>query len=89
MNDDTLDFLSKDYHGRGIMTAVIGTLIESWIIPKMRARIIRTETFVENHGSTRVFEKNGFVVEECIELKGKSNSSGVKYEGLNLLSWKR
>jgi len=81
------DFLSSEYHSRGIMTSVISTVMKEWMLPCMNVHIIRTETFVGNAGSSKVFEKNGFVVEGCISFK-RVNASGADYGGLNTLCWR-
>lgn len=55
-----IDILSPSHHGKGIMTAVIHALIHDFAVPYMNARTIKATTYVENKGSARVFEKNGF-----------------------------
>ncbi|KAF5312794.1 hypothetical protein D9619_002818 [Psilocybe cf. subviscida] len=79
------NFLSPQYHGQGIMTDVVNTLLHEWCIPRMNVQYMWVSTFTGNIGSVRVFEKNGFVMiktrEEHTEAKGK-------IRGLNLLEWR-
>lgn len=59
------------------MTLAIGTLIEAWMKPRMGAREICADVFQGNHGSVRVFEKNGFVLETTLkEAKAILESKG-------------
>lgn len=59
-----IDFLSPDYHSRGVMTAVLRALMEAWVVPQMNVHTIRLCVLEGNIGSIRVFEKNGFEVSE-------------------------
>ncbi|KAF8486709.1 hypothetical protein JB92DRAFT_2759409 [Gautieria morchelliformis] len=71
------DYLAPSHHGQGIMTSAIGTLIEQWIKPRMGAKIIWANVWKGNHGSVRVFEKNGFVLEMTLEdSKARTESRG-------------
>lgn len=54
------------------MTVAIRTLIHEWMVPRMNARQMRVEVIKGNAASVRVFEKNGFVLEE----RGSSDNSG-------------
>ncbi|KAA8642005.1 hypothetical protein EYZ11_003958 [Aspergillus tanneri] len=54
------DWLAASHHGRGIMTAVMKTVLYDWAIPRMNARHFKVTAFAGNHGSVRVFEKLGF-----------------------------
>ncbi|CAE6433868.1 unnamed protein product [Rhizoctonia solani] len=56
------DYLQPTHHGRGIMTAAVKTVIESWAIPHMNAYKFWAATFPENVGSQKVFLKNGFQI---------------------------
>lgn len=75
------DYLAPEYHGRGIMTAVVKTQIEKWGIPRMNARRIRAGTFAGNVGSQKVFLKNGFkhimTLPDHMVVKGKSKTMEV------------
>ncbi|KAL4062581.1 hypothetical protein J3A83DRAFT_4310396 [Scleroderma citrinum] len=77
--------LAPSHQGRGIMTAVVGQLLHSWIIPRMNAQHIVAYTFIENVKSVRVFEKNGFVkvavIDEGIVVRGEQKS-------LSMLEWR-
>ncbi|KAI0094190.1 hypothetical protein BDY19DRAFT_911655 [Irpex rosettiformis] len=81
------DYLVASHHGKGIMSAAVSTLVSSWMVPRMNAQQIRVETFLSNRGSRRVFEKNGFVVEETVELK-KVIPCGKIIEGFDILWWR-
>ncbi|SJL06087.1 uncharacterized protein ARMOST_09423 [Armillaria ostoyae] len=78
------NYLSSSHHGRGIMTDVYATLLESWAIPRMGVRRMIGTAFEGNQGSVRVFEKNGFVMRKTIpnylEAKGVMRS-------LHVLDW--
>jgi len=82
------DYVAGPYHGRGIMTAAIRTVLHQWAIPRMNARTIRTEVFSGNVGSCRVFQKNGFVLEETLSDFTRVTSAGIKYVGMDILVWK-
>ncbi|KAK0481810.1 hypothetical protein IW261DRAFT_1583758 [Armillaria novae-zelandiae] len=75
------NYLSSSHHGRGIMTDVYATLLESWAIPRMGVRRMIGTAFEGNQGSVRVFEKNGFVMKRTIpnykEAKGVMRSLHV------------
>ncbi|KAK0208667.1 hypothetical protein DFS33DRAFT_1451579 [Desarmillaria ectypa] len=78
-------FLSSSHHGKGIMTDVYATLLESWAIPRMGVRRIIGTALEGNQGSVRVFEKNSFVMRKTIpdymEAKGVLRS-------LHVLDWR-
>ena len=69
------------------MSAAIGTLIRDWAIPRMGVRQIRVETFADNIGSRRVFEKNGFVYEKTVSVNKVTNSGRV-VNAMDILWWK-
>lgn len=54
------DYLRPSHHKRGIMSAVLKLLVESWAIPHMNARKFQASTFTQNVASQKVFLKNGF-----------------------------
>jgi len=76
------DYLKASHHKKGIMTAVVGTLLRAWCIPRVGVRHIRLPVFEDNYGSGRVFEKNGFVpykvVEEALEVSAKGEFPAKK-----------
>lgn len=80
------DYMASSHHGRGIMSKAIGTLIREWMVPRMNAKHMRTEAFVGNAASVRVFEKNGFVLEGTTKIE-RVTSAGVKHEGMHALTW--
>ncbi|KAI0651977.1 GNAT domain-containing protein [Trametes meyenii] len=82
------DYLASSHHGRGIMTAAVKTLLHEWGIPRMGVRQVRVETFTDNVGSRRVFEKLGFVVEKTVQLENRVLNSGRKIDGMVILWWK-
>lgn len=49
------------------MSLAIKTLIEQWVVPRMKVNIIKASLFTENAASRRVFERNGFVLWKTIE----------------------
>ncbi|KAI0784053.1 hypothetical protein C8Q75DRAFT_725113 [Abortiporus biennis] len=84
------DYLASSHHGRGIMSAVIGTVIREWVVPRMNAHLIRVEAYTGNTGSIRVFEKNEFVLEKTVEFeKPKILNSGTPQYGYCVLWWRR
>jgi len=74
------------------MTAVVGTLLKGWGVPRMNIRCVRVITLEGNIGSVRVFEKNGFVlrktVQDCLEMVTKGEFIGGLYS-VHLLEWKQ
>ncbi|KAL5528335.1 hypothetical protein ACEPAF_7471 [Sanghuangporus sanghuang] len=66
------DHLVSSHHGRGIVTAVVRTLINDWAVPRMNAHVIYASAFTGNIASVRVFLKNGFEefdqVENCLTI---------------------
>jgi len=83
------DYLAPSHQGRGIMSAAVGTLMHGWMIPRMGVRQIRSEAYTGNIGSVRVFEKNGFVVEETFDyIKPKVLNSGQVQTGTHIMWWR-
>ncbi|KAI0778311.1 acyl-CoA N-acyltransferase [Trametes elegans] len=82
------DYIAPSHQGRGIMTAAIRTLIQEWAIPRMGVRLIRVETFTDNIGSRRVFEKLGFVYESTTPFENKILNSGREIKGMDILWWR-
>lgn len=69
------------------MSAAVRTILHEWAIPRMGVRKMRVETFLDNVGSLRVFEKNGFVLENTVRVT-KVIPSGRTIEGMHVLYWK-
>lgn len=69
------------------MSAALTTLINSWMVPRMRAQQIRGEAFSGNRGSRRVFEKNGFVCEKTVKYR-KVIPCGKTIDGFDILWWR-
>ena len=70
------------------MSAVVGTIINQWMVPHMNAHEIRTETIEGNAGSVRVFEKNGFKLLETVKVDRVGPGCG-RIERVHVLEWKR
>ncbi|KAJ3978110.1 acyl-CoA N-acyltransferase [Lentinula raphanica] len=70
-------FLATSHSGKGIMSSALEAILQKWAIPRMGIRRMIGETYVENYGSRRVLEKNGFVfrkvIKEHVEAKGKKH----------------
>jgi RimJ/RimL family protein N-acetyltransferase len=49
------------------MTLAIETLMKEWVKPRMGGKEIYVDVWKGNHGSVRVFEKNGFVLEKTLD----------------------
>jgi RimJ/RimL family protein N-acetyltransferase len=64
------------------MTAVVGMLMKSWGIPRMRMQFVRSSLFEGNTGSQRVFEKNGFVLYKTVQDAMHVVARGERPEGL-------
>lgn len=86
-------YLTPAVHGRGIMSGVIGALINEFMIPYMNAHIITGSYFEHNGGSRKVFEKNGFVLEklipDCYELPESKTGVKGKKVGVGIMRWTR
>ena len=84
-----VDYLAPEYHGKGIMTSVLTSLIENYFVPYLDAHIIRASAFSDNPASIRVQEKSGLVrtgekyLVQITEVKG-----GGKREE-SVLEWRR
>ncbi|KAI0669772.1 acyl-CoA N-acyltransferase [Trametes maxima] len=81
------DYLAPSHHGKGIMTAAVKGLLHQWGIPRMGVRQVRVETFADNVGSRRVFEKLGFVFEKTVQLENRVLNCGRKIDGMIILRW--
>ncbi|KAI0825005.1 acyl-CoA N-acyltransferase [Trametes gibbosa] len=82
------DYMAPSHQGKGIMTAAIKTLLHEWAIPRMGVRQLRVETFSDNIGSRRVFEKLGFVHEKSVALENKVLNCGRKISGMEIFWWR-
>ncbi|KAF8310841.1 hypothetical protein DL93DRAFT_2061712 [Clavulina sp. PMI_390] len=52
--------LDPTQHSRGIMSAVVKSLIYDWAVPHLKAKHLVSTAFFDNIGSQKVFLKNGF-----------------------------
>ncbi|KAF9245907.1 GNAT domain-containing protein [Melanogaster broomeanus] len=77
--------LAPSHHGRGIMSAAMTAILNTWAIPRMGVRMMTGYTFSGNEGSRRVFEKNGFVWKRTLDT-GKVVRGERKT--LNYLEWR-
>ncbi|TFK26696.1 acyl-CoA N-acyltransferase [Coprinopsis marcescibilis] len=78
-------YLSPEFHGRGIMTDAVNTVLHDWAIPRMGVRRMLVFTFENNIGSVKVFLKNGFkllyTAKEHMTVRGRIRN-------VNVLEWK-
>ncbi|RAH71177.1 GNAT family N-acetyltransferase [Aspergillus aculeatinus CBS 121060] len=82
-------FLAPSHHGRGIMTLVLRTLIQDWGVPRMNTKRLMASAFVENVGSLRVFEKNGFEVLCTLEdWAPYPENRGGGWKSLTVVKWR-
>ncbi|KAJ7230539.1 hypothetical protein GGX14DRAFT_529993 [Mycena pura] len=77
-------YLAPSHHGRGLMTAAVGTIITQWGIPRMRIKCMRSSAFEGNLGSLKVLQKNEFVVVDFLE---EHVQVGEEKKGLHVLKW--
>jgi len=86
-------YLAPSHHGRGIMTAAVGALINDFMIPYMNVDFIAGSYFDHNSASRKVFERNGFVfwktVEEAFELQESKTGVKGKKVGAGFMRWTR
>ncbi|KAF9650299.1 hypothetical protein BDM02DRAFT_3093385 [Thelephora ganbajun] len=82
------DYLRSSHHGKGIMSAAVGMVINQWMIPHLNAHKIHTEAFEGNMGSVRVFEKNGLKLLETVKVELVGPGCG-RIEGMHVLEWER
>jgi len=82
------DYLRSSHHGKGIMSAAVGVVINQWMIAHLNAHKIRTEAIEGNTGSVRVFEKNGFKLLGTVKTK-RDNPGCSRIEGIDVLEWER
>src|SRR5713226_3922640 len=83
------DYLAGSHHGKGVMTAVVRSLVEASIL-MLNMRRIRVSVYDDNVGSRRVFEKNGFkmyaTVKEAMSIPAKAGFPARK-PTLYVLDW--
>ncbi|GMK56871.1 hypothetical protein CspeluHIS016_0307110 [Cutaneotrichosporon spelunceum] len=90
-NDETTDqhpqwtvgyVLEPALYGRGVMSEVLGCVLEGWVRPEMGVRVAASIA-VDNAASAAVAVRNGFVYsrEEGTEWP-KEKGGGVRYHGL-------
>ena len=71
------------------MTAVVHTIIHSWMISRLGTRHIMVNTNKGHIASVRVFEKNGFkMIMTLDDCKVNPESKGGGMHGLHVLEWK-
>lgn len=71
------DHLRPSHHGKGIMSAAVGAVINRWMIPRLNAHKICTEVFEGNVGSVCVFEKNVTGVERDVRISPECVGMGT------------
>ncbi|KAJ4472539.1 acyl-CoA N-acyltransferase [Lentinula edodes] len=71
-------FLATSHAGQGIMSNAFKAVLQQWAFPRMGVRRMIGESYVENYGSRRVMEKNGFVFREILE--GHAEAKGQKHD---------
>ncbi|PYH86728.1 hypothetical protein BO82DRAFT_349884 [Aspergillus uvarum CBS 121591] len=82
-------FLAPSYHGKGIMTSALRTLIHDWGVPRMNIKRLMASAFVENVGSVRVFEKNDFEVLCTLEdWEPYPENRGGGWKSLTVVKWR-
>ncbi|GAA6049595.1 hypothetical protein JCM3770_005026 [Rhodotorula araucariae] len=68
-------YLNPEYHGQGIMTRVLRSVLASYLFPYLNAGEVRGAAFASNLGSVRTQEKCGFTrymsyEREIVETRG-------------------
>ncbi|KAF8849415.1 hypothetical protein BDZ45DRAFT_663248 [Acephala macrosclerotiorum] len=86
-------YLSPTCHGRGIMPAVIRTLINEFLVPYMNVHIMTKAYIKHNEASRKVLKKNGFVFEsfvpDCVKMpEAKTGVKGTTI-GLGRTKWEK
>ncbi|EJU00829.1 acyl-CoA N-acyltransferase [Dacryopinax primogenitus] len=82
------DYLISSHHGRGIMTAAIRTLLQTWARPLMSCRTVRAYVLTGNEGSKRVFEKLGFELKETMEGGVPMQGKREEVVGMWVMEWR-
>ncbi|KAL0264901.1 hypothetical protein SLS55_000855 [Diplodia seriata] len=73
-------WLCPEAHGRGIMTTVLRTLLDTFFVEYMNVRSLKGSCLTHNKASKRVLEKCGFVFEneESDVFEVAESKTGVK-----------
>ena len=72
------------------MSTVIRTFIKELAVPLLNAHIIHATYYLDNIGSRKVFEKNGFVLVTTVQdIFAASESRGGAMLSIGLLRWDR
>ncbi|GME23814.1 hypothetical protein GTA08_BOTSDO10325 [Neofusicoccum parvum] len=84
-------WLVPSAHGRGIMAAVLRTLMDTFFVGYMNVQHLNGGFFDHNIGSRRVLEKCGFVFEvvkpDVVEFPESKTGVKGKKVGLGLMTW--
>ncbi|KAH8925100.1 hypothetical protein BT69DRAFT_1280030 [Atractiella rhizophila] len=85
------DYLDPSEHGKGVMTACIGTTLTIFSNLQMNSTVQLwvAKPFVGNWASRRVFEKNGFVFSEKKESMKTMKGDGKEEERIGWVMEKR
>lgn len=71
------------------MTCAMQTIIYDWGVPYMNMRDLRASAFVDNIGSLKVFEKNGFEQVSTLENWAPvSESRGGGWRSIIVVRWR-
>lgn len=86
-------YLTAEYHGRGIMPAVLQTLRDKVLVPCMNVHTLVGTYFQGNDASRRVFEKCGFEFQAMLpgrillpDSKARETGNSI---GLGVMRWTR
>jgi len=87
-------YLTPDCHGRGIMPAVLRTLMNEILVPYMNVHVLTGTHFEHNLPSRKVFEKCGFQstmsVPDAVTLPATKTGGRENIKvGLGVLTWER
>ena len=71
------------------MPLALKTVLHGWMIPRMGAKTIRGEAYIDNWGSRKVFEKNGFKLVKTVEFEGgRKLKNGQVKDGMCVYAYK-
>ena len=71
------------------MPLALKTVLHEWMIPRMGAKTIRGEAYIDNWGSRKVFEKNGFKLVKTVEFEGgRKLKNGQVKDGMCVYAYK-
>ena len=83
-------YLEPEHHRKGIMSLVVSTIINTWMIPRMNCHRIAGTARIGNRASTKVFLNNGFVQQEDVpEWAPIPEGRGGGKMGVHVLRWSR